>query len=590
MRIDHRLPAFTYTKQQKFFLGCWYNMTHQFSIDSYRLRTMNPVNSARELAKVWSMGHANSLDKYFVFNEAIDVIEGSSHLLDNETLRLVSHLKSFKAHVKKDKATSGNCELVVPIATALYETLDEKYITFCETFLRQKLIEEATANLSHIKATVSNLLSALIDKGSSIESLFHLYKGILVKNHGDNSYPFEKRIGLLFRIIKSRTKEFKIAFSLTGITSKTSSIFPDKIGEISFHKNLDAFIQREKVKNKTFSTEHNSKKYAVTTVDENDARHAGTLAYEKVYKTLDLIRFEFNNEPIKVSEEFICLNEEVNLQGRIFGIPKVVPNPVDVATIEAELAKLVEQVETLVNSPQISDSNRDRIISSFRFFRYGSDTNIFENKLVNWWTAIEYLTSTDKNSGNIGERVVKSITPILCLHYIQKLLLATQKILGELKYISNEKDINTYEIVDFRNILISEKNEILEYTKHDEYIRYHIDALITTISSPTSLHTFIISHKERLELQLQRIYRARCDIVHSADLLVSPALLCANLEFYLKQTLRSVLEIFITQRHLSSTQDFFRNATFRLDLLLTDLKSGSTAELEHQLSSKLIGF
>ena len=53
---------------------------------------MNPVNSARELAKVWSMSHANSLDKYLVFNEAIDVIESSLHLMDSEAARLISHL------------------------------------------------------------------------------------------------------------------------------------------------------------------------------------------------------------------------------------------------------------------------------------------------------------------------------------------------------------------------------------------------------------------------------------------------------------------------------------------------------------------
>ena len=330
---------------------------------------MNPVNSARELAKVWSMSHANSLDKYLVFNEAIAVIESSLHLMDSESARLISHLKSFKKNIKKDNVTSGNCELIVPIATALYELLDDRYINFCKIYLEKELIENDTTDLGLLKITVSSLLSALIDKGSSIESLFHLYKGILAKDRNDNSYPFNKRLGLLFRIIKSESKEFKIAFSLTGITSKTSSIFPEKIGQISFHKNLDSFIARGKIKNKSFSTEHNSKKYAVTTVEENDARHAGTLAYERVYKTLDLIRFEFNNEPIKVSEEFVCLNEDATLRGRIFDIPKVVPNPVDVATIEVELTKLVGQVDTLVNSAQISDANRDRIISSFRFFR-----------------------------------------------------------------------------------------------------------------------------------------------------------------------------------------------------------------------------
>ena len=110
-----------------------------------------------------------------------------------------------------------------------------------------------------------------------------------------------------------------------------------------------------------------------------------------------------------------------------------------------------------MGSNDITEKNRDRIISSFRFYRYGSDTNIFENKLVNWWTATEYLTSNDKSSGSIANRVIGSITPVLCLSYMKKHLSATKRALGELRYTYNERDISSYETHEFKDILLSDK-------------------------------------------------------------------------------------------------------------------------------------
>ena len=60
MRVDLKFNSASYSEKQRFFLECWYNMVHQYSVDSYRLKTMNPVNSARELYSVWSMSHARA--------------------------------------------------------------------------------------------------------------------------------------------------------------------------------------------------------------------------------------------------------------------------------------------------------------------------------------------------------------------------------------------------------------------------------------------------------------------------------------------------------------------------------------------------
>lgn len=124
------------------------------------------------------------------------------------------------------------------------------------------------------------------------------------------------------------------------------------------------------------------------------------------------------------------------------------------------------------------------MLSAFRLYRTGADTTNFENKLVNWWTALESLAKGAGGSSKIAEAVETSVTPVL---------------MG-------------------------------------------------------------VSIANRLRWHLQRIWRARCDIVHSAGRMVNIASLCANLEAYLKAVLTTLLAAFGRIPTLASPQEFFIRA------------------------------
>lgn len=71
-------------------------------------------------------------------------------------------------------------------------------------------------------------------------------------------------------------------------------------------------------------------------------------------------------------------------------IPKVVPNPQTSLTAQ-DLDVFAQNVGALVSDQRFSAEGRDRVLSAFRLYRTGADTTNFENKLVNWWTAFEFL-------------------------------------------------------------------------------------------------------------------------------------------------------------------------------------------------------
>jgi len=98
---------------------------------------------------------------------------------------------------------------------------------------------------------------------------------------------------------------------------------------------------------------------------------------------------------------------------------------------------------------------RERIFAAFRLYRVGADADIFENKLINWWTALEYLAKGSKSaSGPIGASVESALIPALSLAYIPKHLTAFRAVLKDkgIKLISAidgaEHDVGAISIRD----------------------------------------------------------------------------------------------------------------------------------------------
>ena len=73
MRIDKLIPKqLTLSERQRFFLSAWFNLSHKGSLDSYRVRVMNPINILRELIAMYQP-HADENDRRRVAEEVIDI-------------------------------------------------------------------------------------------------------------------------------------------------------------------------------------------------------------------------------------------------------------------------------------------------------------------------------------------------------------------------------------------------------------------------------------------------------------------------------------------------------------------------------------
>jgi hypothetical protein len=590
MRIDPKAKSIPLTVRQHFFASCWFNMVHQHSLDSHRVRTMNPRNVLRELIRLYEAGHANDEDRAMVRDEAIVVLSGDPVLNQQPAARIAGTLVGLLK--VESKAKPGSNPLVQHFARELLDFVETSYVDSSLGLLRKMLVPaEGTADGEDYRADLSaltcGLLSTLADEGASLETLFQLYRQILVPLERPKTYLFERKLGLLARILNGAPTLYRVLFKIDNI--KAAELYPPMMGGITFSRRPKGW-DSDHGAIATYLTTHSSQVFAEVQVEARDVRAAGRDAYGRVSNVLDLARFEYEPEPVHLAEEFLIAKAARPDRIRRYPIPKLVPNP-DGITGLPDLHAFVQSVDELLSAERFSQEGRDRVLSAFRLYRLGADAHSFESKLANWWTAIEFLVRGLKGGTKIGSAVEHNVTPVLCLAYARTLLLdARHTIVGLPEPIIDPVTKAPVELKRepaelFRIFTRADvRAEVANAFSREPYLQWKISEVLEAISRPAAYRARLREHERRIRWQIQRIWRARCDIVHSARRAVSESLLCANLEFYLKVTLMSLLTQLREVKTLSGPEEFFERQLYSYQRLTADLEAGSSAGLEAALA------
>ena len=177
-----------------------------------------------------------------------------------------------------------------------------------------------------IYQVTGSLLSTLVDTGASLESLYQLYRNILVPRKISH-YEFKRKYGLLKTLVLRAPTEHKVLFAIDGVTNERD--FPPRMGDVAFSSEVKTWsLNSDPLR--AYATSQSRRLFAEVTVTARDIRVAGTEAYRNG-NILDLTRFEYERERVQLSTEFL-VQETGRLVGnkivRRLSIPKMVPNPV----------------------------------------------------------------------------------------------------------------------------------------------------------------------------------------------------------------------------------------------------------------------
>lgn len=607
MRHDKQVTAAHHLlPRQAYFSNCWFNMVHEVSLDSYRVRTMNPQNILRELLIMFDP-HANDSDRMRVAKEAMVILAEKNVLRAPQYSKAVHSITSLlkPATETKEKPFAKSGTLIQALVRELLYYLDASFVTSSLAWLEQSInaVPDTTSTamqekaiLQEIELVTNNLLSSLLDKGWSLESLFQLHQWMLIPQlplkadvgQEPEEYQFANAFAAVRDRLVSLPKPYTVVFAVQNVSKP--NLFPQQITDIHFQTTPPNVSAASNDYARSYAKAANNKLFATVTVEAQDGREAGMLASDKISHILDLVRFEYERKSILIPDQFLLMKE--NGRYTRLTIPKVVPNP-ESEWQPAELEDFVRKLDDLASSGTLPEDAKDRIYSAFRLYRVGADTRNFENKLVNWWTALEYLVKGGNGGGPIGDGVEAALVPCLSLTYLSKHLGAFRSLLVqlriEIKDSTNDQILNVREMstISFYHLLVRADMVAVINTACNghPYLWIKLEPFIEALKAPAKIDELLLTHEKKLGWNIQRIYRARCDIVHSAQRRVNAALLCAHLEFYLKGVLRAFLNSLHTLPTLRDPKEFFERQKYSATCIHDDLKKSDIKSLLLTLES-----
>ena len=598
MRIDPQLDAtgMGINSRQHYFISAWLNLIHQYSLDSYRVRVMNPMNILMELRQMFD-AHANDADRRVVAEEALEIFRDHPVIAatpasypGHADLQLL--LK--EAVQAKENGFKKSQMLLMSFLREFEAALQQRFLGDCFAWMAANLVtsppgevvEERDRNYARIQRVARDLLSAAHGSGVSLASLFQLYRHFIPKEPVSppvqpagqpaeargrpeemlsqrdalaKNYDFTERFARVQSEILAAPKSHRVIFAISGVRKQDVAAVSGTFGAITISTTFPPDAGPvPNYAHKRFSPAA-GRLFATAEVSGRDGRSAGLDAFRQVGQILDLMRFEYDTRAVEIDTQFLLRDGE-NL--RLLELPQLIPNP-EADPPTRRLEDFVVHLDQLADGMGLAEA-KDRIFSAFRLYRVGTSVSMFENKLVNWWTGLEYLASGVKAGGNgIGPAVRDAVAPVLALTYLPKHLTAFRSALSGLE-AEVFVDGQSRKVRDCTNVMlyhvfkdIAQRPALEAFCVGQPFLWSHLSTFMDHVSTPAKTASMLKVHDQRVRWQIERIYRARCDIVHAGGQVPMAGLLCANLEFYLRMTLKSMLKVFGDVPTLTGPAEFF---------------------------------
>lgn len=541
MRRNKKIPGIYADEMERFFVGLWFSAVHHEALDSHRVRSMGILSIGEELLSLLTKRFArdNQKDVPLVAGEMLDLLE-----------RDPSAIRHFKSHVEALKPLLGSIRTSSKDQDELY-LLASYYVKAFLADLQHRykpLVLEALEQAlftTHDKADVyrytHTLLTLLMREGHNQEGLFSLIRDIFISNKSEEPRSFKENFALLKRLINKDSADYHVVLRLQG---DMPDVFLNySVPGIRFCRAVEE--PPPLAKDPRYGVEEPRKVLAVLTVQARDDRSAGAKAQEVVGIHLDLLNFALN-KTLSITSQFVAIRNEDNNLGR-YSLPPRVPNP----NFEVAFNKFDAFMNNLIavqNRSDLDEESRKRLRSALRFYRTGREADQTENKFLNWWLALEYLVGRDKDSIITG--IEKKLSAVLLLGYISKYLDSyrealrvagvTPGVTAQLTRYTGFNDVSATELFDTLRDP-ADAAALISACADYPHFAFQLEWFHAQVKSQENLVDFLQRHRERVKCHIHRVYRVRNDIVHSAGHTLSTTMLCANLEYYLRQTILFVV-------------------------------------------------
>ena len=557
-----RLPS---DSAKRFFIQSWFSLIHMNSLDSHRVRCMNTINIIDELADLISLSKSNLPN---IKDEIVRVANEACEIINNDQIvqeyfgHLWQNLEPLLNDINQKKSPS---KVLSYFLNDFQADLDVRYKGLLIDGIKREIYE--LKNYQRLFMYVGALLSILIHDGHSLAELFAIVRDIFISNKSHQTFSFDDNFEFVLGIINRKPSQYNIIFRLQGCQKydHLKTMLGERISE-GIEINSDSSSVRK------FLSPGQNVLFAKFGISAQDDRSAGLLAKKELDSILDLIRFELEHSVISVEDEFISIRSNERAARR-FRLPSIIPNPAQ--RIDPQhFENFVDRFNRVFQNDKLNSESKEKIRSALRFYRMGRDSDLFENKFLNWWTALEFLTRTGEKGGIIDE-VKGKLMPILLLHYLEKHLISYRNAM----VFCGIRDVDNQTSAADLFTLIHDSEKFPYIFKQIEgvpFLQYKISEFKSQTIDAKVLRAFLERHEKHLKWHIHRIWRVRCDIVHSAEYSLNLNLLSANLEYYLKSLLTLIIDTCASRQSICSINELFERYQHAYEHLREEMEKEQT--------------
>lgn len=547
-------------KSQQLFVSKWCEQFNWDTIDTYRVRVMNSLTILWELSQVVDDCLNDSIS---IENLKMVCLE-AERILTNDVILNKHYPTESKYAVtvvqKFIKKTDTRELLTLKSDTELLRNqLEKDYLDKILEELQSEISENNDPN--NISFLVNALGTTLLWEGFSYRFLYQLRDIFLTPN---SKITFEKKIIQFIKDLRPSQKNFSVYIKFTSRKdiAKINESLGIKLQNEAFLQNNSSDLYKE------FQSQPGNICCHLEHIEALDFMAATRIAIEKLTWLRNLVRYEFRKTEFKISPKIFVMDESDKTEFMDY----IEQRPLGFIST-GSFGKFRYYLESWGKALNLADKrldgpSREKLINSFQFFRMGLDSESLESKFIHTWIALEYLMKRGEH-GSIISLLQQFLPKVIATKYFGKILINLSADLKRLKVPIDVLEKNNLTVEKGKIKLESLFNVLSDITTSQKLcddianplLIERISKLSTIFSDSKNMRERFINHRNDLEWNLQRIYRLRNKIIHSAKTSMNIYQLESNLTYYFTVLFEIVLFEASHSHVKTSIEDIFLKYT-----------------------------
>ena len=486
-------------------------------------------------------------------------------MLGNKLIGIVEKINLNKNNLKKLKET----------ILLLYHFLDnKKYLNELQNTLI-KLIPPNKEKENIYKATRA-YITELINYGYTTAYIYHNTNRFFFNPSAKFNHISSQAF---FDIFNFEKKKFTVVYKVSSVFNEFKNVEDDLKFKITNSFNPANLTGEEK---KFIESRNSSETFVVfENVEALDDNVSRIITEIPLFKIGNLFSFYHHRETPRISDRALVINHTDE-----FALLRDEPIKSIIKKADIKPKVAAEKVKKLFGTLDLPPNTIYRISRAIDLHSISLSTEQVENKLLNIWTALETLIPKDIDCGDDRVvQIIKALVPFQTLNYINKLVEQvgsdfgffdkenSKKILSSVVLKGKENSFDTLAALIMTSENEDKRKEVYALLNNYPFLKFRLFTLNKILSNGKELNKLIENHKQRVEWQIQRIYRVRNLIVHSGKMPTYTNILVENLHNYFDDFLNYIIDNAIKEKRIKTINEAILNAEIDCNSLTKNINA-----------------